>query len=322
MSKRRISLQQSNRIQQKQTRYQHRIDLDTNNTLMEGLVIKRYSRLALIEDIQGNRLRCSIRPDIHSLVAGDRVVWQSEGNNQGVILSVSPRTSVLNRPDARGVIKPVAANITQVMIVVAPIPEISWTLLDSYLIMAETLRLNACIVFNKTDLPCDEVKHQILSIYEPLGYSIVFISKQCADHDDLLAQSLNGQTSVFVGQSGVGKSSIISRILPSELDIQTGEVSEHSNLGCHTTSNSCLYHLTGGGHLIDSPGVRELNLHDLPVRNITDGFREFRAFMSQCQFRNCNHLDAPRCAVQKALNEGLVSQARYDSYVKLAAKFT
>lgn len=322
MSKRRISLQQSNRIQQKQTRYRHRVGLDTNTTLIEGLVIKRYSHLALIEDNQGNRLRCSIRPDIHSLVAGDRVVWQSEGHNHGVVLSVSPRTSVLNRPDIRGVLKPVAANITQVMIVVAPIPEISWTLLDSYLIMAETLQLNACIVLNKTDIPCDTVKHQILSIYEPLGYSIVFISKKCADHDSLLTKSLNGQTSVFVGQSGVGKSSIISRILPSELDIQTGEISEHSNLGCHTTSNSCLYHLTGGGHLIDSPGVRELNLHDLPVRNITEGFREFRALISQCQFRNCNHLNAPGCAVQKALNEGLVSQARYDSYVKLAAKFT
>lgn len=321
MSKRRINLQQSNRIQQKQTRYQHRVGLDTNATLMEGLVIKRYSRLALIEDNQGNRLRCSIRPDIHSLVAGDRVVWQSEGHNQGVVLSVSPRTSILNRPDARGVLKPVAANITQVMIVVAPIPEISWTLLDSYLIMTEALQLNACIVFNKTDLPCDEVKHQIISIYEPLGYSIVFISKECGGNDSLLEQSLNGQTSVFVGQSGVGKSSIISRILPSELDIQTGEISEHSNLGCHTTSNSCLYHLTGGGHLIDSPGVRELNLHDMPARNIAEGFREFRPLITQCQFRNCNHQNAPGCAVQKALNDGLVSQARYDSYVKLAAKF-
>ena len=321
MSKRRISNQQSNRIQQKQTRYQHRAGLDANTTLTEGLVIKRYSRLALIEDNQGNRLRCSIRPDIHSLVAGDRVIWQSEGHDHGVVLSVSPRESVLNRPDFRGALKPVAANITQVMIVIAPIPEISWALLDSYLVMAEALQLKACIVLNKTDIPCEESKQRILSIYEPLGYSVLFISKQSVAHDSLLAASLNGQTSVFVGQSGVGKSSIISRILPSELDIQTGEVSAHSNLGCHTTSNSCLYHLTSGGHLIDSPGVREFNLHDMPVRNIAEGFREFRTLITQCQFRNCNHQNAPGCAIMKALNEGLVSQARYDSYVKLASKF-
>lgn len=321
MSKRRISQQQSHRIHQKQSRYQQRAASESPEMLTEGLVIKRYSRLALIEDPSGNRLRCAIRPDIESLVAGDRVIWQPEGQESGVVLSVSPRQSVLNRADFRGILKPVAANITQVMIVIAPVPDISWALLDSYLVMTESLQMHACIVLNKTDLACDTAKERLQTLYKPLGYSILHVSRDNNAQQAELLATLNGQTSVFVGQSGVGKSSIISRILPQQNDIITGDVSEHSNLGRHTTSNSCLYHLAGGGHLIDSPGVREFSLSDMPIRNIAEGFREFRTYITECQFRNCNHQNAPGCAVMKALHQGDISQERYDSYVKLALKF-
>lgn len=321
MSKRRISHQQSHRIHKKQTRYQERAASASPETLTEGLVIKRFSRLALIEDSTGHRLRCTIRPDIQSLVSGDRVIWQPEGQDQGVVLSVIPRSSVLSRPDFRGVLKPVAANITQVMIVVAPVPEITWVLLDSYLVMTESLHLNACIVLNKTDLPCEAVKTRLEALYPPLGYPVLYLSRQNSAQQAELMATLNGQTSVFVGQSGVGKSSIISRILPQQDDIQTGEISEHSNLGRHTTSNSCLYHLTGGGHLIDSPGVREFGLSDMPIRNIADGFREFHDFITACQFRNCNHQNAQGCAVMQAVSQGTISQERYDSFVNLALKF-
>ncbi len=339
MSKRQISHQQSHRIYRKQTRYQEQATSATPESLSEGLVIKRFSRLALIEDSQGHRLRCSIRPDIHSLVAGDRVIWQPEGHHQGVVLSVLPRQSVLNRPDYRGILKPVAANITQVLIVVAPIPEISWTLLDSYLVMTESLQLQTCIVLNKTDIdsplqmseahtPTSEstlagltIREQLSAIYQPLGYTILPLSRENKSSYVALMKILNGQTSVFVGQSGVGKSSIISCILPEQMDIQISEVSESSNLGRHTTSNSCLYHLANGGHLIDSPGVREFGLWDMPVRNIAEGFREFRPYSAQCQFRNCNHQNTPGCAVIQALHEGKIHQNRYHSYIKLALKF-
>lgn len=321
MSKRRISHQQSHRIHQKQARYQERATSTSPAQLTEGLVIKRYSRLALIEENSGARRRCAIRPDIESLVAGDRVIWQPEGEDSGVVLSVSPRQSVLSRPDFRGVLKPVAANITQVMIVVAPVPEISWSLLDSYLIMTESLQLHTCVVLNKTDLPCELIKEQLQRIYQPLGYPILYVSRENNAQQTELINTLNGHTSVFVGQSGVGKSSMIARILPKQNDILTGDVSEHSNLGRHTTSNSCLYHLSGGGHLIDSPGVREFGLSDMPIRNIAEGFREFRTYITECQFRNCNHQNAPGCAVIKALHQGKISRERYDSYVKLSLKF-
>lgn len=321
MSKRQINLQQSKRIHQKQARIQERAASHIPSPLSEGLVIKRYSRIALIEDLTGRRQRCAIRPDIQSLVAGDRVIWQPEGVDQGVVLSVSPRSSVLNRPDFRGVLKPVAANITQVLIVVAPVPEISWSLLDSYLVMTETLGINTCIVLNKADLDNEHsVKHQLTAIYQPLGYPILEVSRENLALQNDLLNILNNQTSVFVGQSGVGKSSIISRILPEENNIDTGAISEHSNLGRHTTSNSCLYHLTGGGHLIDSPGIREFSLADMPIRNIAEGFREFRHLIHQCQFRNCNHQNAKGCAILKARDENLIHPMRYDSFIKLVLK--
>lgn len=320
MSKRRISHQQASRIQQKQTRYQEHAGSNAHAALADGLVIARFSRHALIEQTNGESLRCTIRPDIQSLVAGDRIIWQPAGPHQGVVVSVYPRTSVLNRPDNRGVQKPVAANITQVMVTLAPLPAISWTLLDSYLVMAETLGIQACIVLNKTDLPCDTDKKQLAHQYAPLGYPIVTTQMNVVEGDKALMQALSDHTSVFVGQSGVGKSSIITRMIP-EAAILTGEVSTYSNLGCHTTSNSRLYHLPNGGHLIDSPGVREFGLWNMPARTIAEGFRELRPHIAHCQFRNCQHSNTPGCAVMTALEEGIVSRSRYDSYLKLIEKF-
>ena len=124
-----------------------------------------------------------------------------------------------------------------------------------------------------------------------------------------------------MGQSGVGKSSLITRVLPLELGIQTAAISTRTDLGCHTTSNSCLYHIPTGGALIDSPGVREFGLWHMPVTEIAKGYREFRPYLSQCKFRNCNHRDTLGCALVTAVNNTLVSRNRYDNYVKISTQF-
>lgn len=323
MSKRRISHQQSARIEKKQKQYRQRTETDNQNiATTNGLVIRRYSRHALVESSEGARIHCSIRPTIDSLVAGDHVIWQAEGDKQGVIVSRYPRHSVLGRPDKRGQLKPVAANISQVMIVIAPKPEISWALLDSYLVMAEYLHLQACIVLNKIDMPCNNLKQQLLQQYEHLGYTILFTSHDDQKHHKLLQSTLNNQTSVFVGQSGVGKSSLIAGILPLESEIQTGAISTRTELGTHTTSSSCLYHLPTGGALIDSPGVREFGLWHMPIAEIAKGYREFKPYISQCKFRNCNHLDNLGCALLAAVKENLITRNRYDNYVKIASQFS
>lgn len=319
MSKRRISKQQSARIEQIQQNYHE--NKKSHDDLADGLVITRFSKHVVVEDNQSKQIHCSIRPNLETLVAGDRVIWQAEGVNQGVVVSLYPRSSVLAKPSA-GLIKPVAANITQLIIVIAPKPEISWPLLDSYLVMAETLHLHAIILLNKTDLPCESLKEQLILDYGTLNYPILLINKNSSEGFEQLKYRLNHQISVFVGQSGVGKSSLISSILPHEQNISINELSEISELGRHTTSNSRYYHLPSGGALIDSPGVREFSLGHIETAEIVRGYPEFRPYLSQCKFRNCPHKDTPHCAIIKAKNEGLISEKRYENFIKLCAQYT
>lgn len=320
MSKRRLNKQQSARIEKQHQHYRHLQETEADKTLCEGLVITRYSRHAHIEDQEGHAIHCAIRPNLDSIVAGDRVVWQPEGPAQGTIVSIYPRHTVLGRPDAHGHIKPIAANISQIMVVVAPLPPISWLLLDSYLVMADSLKLPAVIVLNKTDLDITAIQHDLLHHYEPLGYPLVF-TNHLTDDLSPLQKHLRQQTSVFVGQSGVGKSSLIMRLLPHEASrIKTGEVSAQSQFGCHTTSNSQLFHLPSGGDLIDSPGVREFALWALPPASIAAGFREFKPYLGQCKFRDCTHMQAtPNCAILHALKTQQISLKRYENYVKIVS---
>ena len=321
MSKRRINKQQSARIEKVQQSYHTNKEANPMD-LADGLVISRFGKHVEIEDNQNKRINCSIRPNLDTLVAGDRVIWQTEGSSQGVVVSLYPRGSILARPTAAGLKKPVAANITQMIIVVAPKPEISWPLLDSYLIMAETLHLHAVILMNKTDLMSDELKNELLAGYQTLGYPVVFTSRLQLDSLDELKKVLNHQVSVFVGQSGVGKSSLIAGVLPHEKNIATKQISEISELGQHTTSNSRYYHLPTGGALIDSPGVREFSLWHMDVKTIAQGYTEFLPYISHCKYRNCLHIDTPHCALIEALNNGFISQKRYDNFIKLCKQPT
>lgn len=317
MSKRRLSKQQFTRIEKRQQAYQRHNAVENNDLTQDGVVIARYTRHANIENTQGKVIRCAIRPHIDSLVAGDRVVWQMESAHQGIILSRYPRDTVLSRPDTHQKMKPIAANISQIMIVIAPEPAISWSLLDSYLVMAEFLKIPSYIVLNKTDLPIESIYHVLLKYYEPLGYPILLINRN--RHEDIkLLKALKNQTSVFVGQSGVGKSSIISRLLPTEAyRIQTQALAERTLLGCHTTSHSELFHIPQGGHVIDSPGIRELCLQAHTPQDIAKGYREFLPYLNQCKFRDCRHINTPNCAVIQAVKNKLISHHRYESYVKM-----
>ncbi len=316
MKNRRISKQQQARIEKKQQSLRQK-DIVHDDLLCEGLVIMRHSKHAYVEDSKGNLIHCSIRPSVDSIVAGDRVIWQEDGYQNGVIVSRQPRKSVLGRPDANAKIKPIAANITQILIVIAPFPSTSWSLLDSYLVMSDFLNIAPFIILNKTDLPCDEIQTSLLKNYEPLGYPILFTNQKIID-DKKLKKILHNQTSVLVGQSGVGKSSIIAKILPEESNnIRTGGLSNANQTGCHTTSNSKFYHLTCGGAIIDSPGIRELSLWNMPNEQIAAGYREFKPYVSQCKFRNCSHKDTPGCAIINAVKNKIIDVNRYQNYLKM-----
>ncbi len=330
MAKRKLNRRQQWRIEKIQQERQQRaerkaaqqtVDNDDSQSLgveQEGLLVANYGASVEIEDNNGTSHRCLLRQNLPSLVTGDRVVWQpaSEG---GVVSALLPRRSVLSRPDQLGEQKPVAANIDQIMVVAAAAPEFSPELIDQYLAAAELAGIRPVLVFNKIDL-VDEAKRaaveELLQRYRHIGYDIVETSTKASHGLDRLRQQLQGKTSVFVGQSGVGKSSLVKALLP-EHEIVVGELSQQSGLGQHTTSTARLYHLPDGGTLIDSPGVREFRLWPMSRMELAHGFREFTHHLGKCRFRDCQHETEPQCALREAVERGEISVRRLESYLRL-----
>lgn len=313
MSKRRVTKQQARRIEN-----QHNLkEVDEKQNMFEGLVICRYHKHADVEDDRGIVHYCAIKPSIKSLVAGDKVIWKNATRQQGQIISRLPRNSVLARPNARGQLKPVAANVTRLIIVIAPKPEVSWTLLDCYLIMAEKLKIQPVIVLNKVDIDSSDTQNTLINEYKSIGYDVILTSIHDPKSIDSLKSSLENQISVFIGQSGVGKSSLISMILPEEEDIRTAELSENIHLGRHTTSLSKYYKLQENGAIIDSPGVREFSLGHLDKADILNGYPDLKPYTKNCQFRNCTHINEKNCGLKKAIDEGKLSHFRYQHFIKV-----
>ncbi|WP_097111445.1 small ribosomal subunit biogenesis GTPase RsgA [Arsukibacterium tuosuense] len=290
-----------------------------------GLVLSRFGQHADVEDSNGDVVRCSMRRTISSVVTGDKVVWrrarQSTGSIDGVIDAVEDRSSVLLRPDFYDGLKPVAANIDLMIIVSAILPALSLNIIDRYLVAAEMTHIKPLLVINKVDLLTDDQHLQLneqLSLYRKIGYDYLLVSAKSGQGMPELLQHIHSGTSIFVGQSGVGKSSLMNNLMPG-LTAATREVSENSGLGQHTTTVSRLYHLPEGGDLIDSPGIREFALWHLSEQEVTEGFIEFQPWLGRCKFRDCKHVNDPGCAIQHAVQQGEISSERYDSYLKILA---
>jgi len=300
------------------------MDDNTLGPSQEGLVISRFGQHADVEADDGSIHRCNLRRSINSLVTGDKVVWRQGNaiNNDrinGVIEAVHTRKSVLTRPDMYDGIKPIAANIDQVLIVTTTVPEFSTAILDRYLVAIEDTELNPVIILNKHDLLTDSDKSDIeaeLCNYQKLGYQVLYVSNKTQYGLEALQELLNDRVSIFVGQSGVGKSTLVNSLMP-EAKILTQEVSENSGLGQHTTTTARLYHFESGGKLIDSPGIREFSLWHLEPQRIAWCFTEFRKVLGTCKFRDCRHDNDPGCAIQKAAELGEITPQRLSSYHRI-----
>ncbi|CZF85107.1 small ribosomal subunit biogenesis GTPase RsgA [Grimontia marina] len=319
---RRVRTNQKKRIDRQQEEVQW--DESLLESAREGVVITRFGQHADIEDTQTGIIhRCNLRRSIESLVTGDKVIWRPGVETlqgiAGVVEAAHERHSVLTRPDYYDGVKPVAANIDQVVIVSAILPELSTNIIDRYLIATEQVGFKPLIVINKIDLLDDEdleMVKNILALYAEIGYEVLMVSQKNGEGVDELKARLADGTSIFVGQSGVGKSSLVNALLP-EVNADIGEVSENSGLGQHTTTTARLYHFPDGGDLIDSPGVREFGLWHLEPQQVTQGFKEFRKFLGGCKFRDCKHKDDPGCLLREAVEDGKVSVERFESYHKI-----
>ncbi|MBK1647962.1 ribosome small subunit-dependent GTPase A [Rhabdochromatium marinum] len=336
MPRRRLSEQQLKRIQAIQDRRRRQRETRAEQQLAEagaaedgaaqqGRVAVRHGANLAVEGADGQIIHCVSRRHIGDPVCGDRVIWQPTGAGTGVVIALEPRHSLLSRPDGGGRSKPLAANLTQIAVVFAPEPAPAGDLLDQYLIAAEHIGVQALLLCNKSDL-LDEHQHTqgffaSLAAYERIGYPLLYLSMHQRFGMASLLECLHHQTSLLVGQSGVGKSSITQALLPDQA-VQIGQLSRATGLGRHTTSTASCYRLPGGGHLIDSPGVRSFRLPPLSRAELEQGFREFRPHLGHCRFADCSHDAEPDCAIRAAVAAGQITPERLDIFHRLGKRLT
>jgi ribosome biogenesis GTPase len=281
-----------------------------------GLIVAAHGRRFIVDDPETGRIECVSRGKKSSIVCGDRVEFSIVSPGAGVIDKALPRSSLFFRSD-RFQTKAIAANATLIVIVAAPVPSYSLELIQRCLVAATSQNLPAVVVLNKSDLPSHGQAMNRLQAISNLGYPIVPL---CAKLDvSALRSILQGHTSLLVGQSGMGKSTLLNALLP-EAQVRTREISLSLDTGKHTTSHSELYRLNRDTALIDSPGLQEFALAHLNQDALQQAFPDFRPYLGKCRFRDCRHTAEPDCALTKTAAQGLISPDRLKLFRQLLAE--
>lgn len=333
MKKQKLNQRQLGRIRRKQGRHEalagetptpveEPLSPDQLGPEQAGLVISHFGQQLEIEALEGEHagsvFRCHQRRHIDIPVPGDRVIWQA-GESLGVVVALSPRTTLLERPTPYGGLRPVAANTDLLLLVIAPLPAPIDSLIDRYLVAAHQSGLEVLILLNKQDTvtEADEAPlRELLALYGGIGYRTQRVSATTGEGLPGLHEALQGHTSIVAGQSGVGKSALVNALLP-EVNTPVGDVSAANARGRHTTTTARLFHLPGGGRLIDSPGIREFGLWHFSDDQLVAGFREISSRVGHCRFRDCSHQREPGCALRDAVEAGEIHPRRLRSFLNL-----
>lgn len=285
-------------------------------------------------DAEGKQYLCSLKGFLKKeksltknlIAVGDIVHFSISSEKEGAIVQVAPRTSLLSRTDISGKKEQlIAVNIDIAVISVSLVePPLKPSLVDRYLIAAEKGNLHPIIVINKVDLleiASEEEKNMyrdFLAAYEPLGYPILSISTKTGVGLEALRSVLRNKTSVFSGQSGVGKSSLLNACFG--LSLKTGELTQKTAKGAHTTSMAELLALPGGGYSVDTPGIRSFGIWSLKKEEVIEHFRDLSALRKKCKFPDCSHTQEPDCAVIRGIEKGKIPLLRYESYLSLLSE--
>ncbi len=303
---------------------------------MKGLVIKStgswYQVRAENNEVIACRIKGKFRLDgikhTNPIAVGDIVEYEIEANNEqvtAVINKIYDRKNYIIRK-ASNLSKQthiIASNIDQAMLVASLVhPQTSLGFIDRFIMTAEAYHIPAVIIFNKSDLCSGELKEilaETMKIYSQIGYTCFETSVVDGQNTEKLKSLLHDKTTLVAGQSGVGKSSLLNKISHG-LNLRIGDISAFSQKGTHTTTFAEMFELSFGGNIIDTPGIKEFGIVDFNESEISHYFKEFRKYIPQCRFNNCKHLNEPDCAVKTAVNNQLISDERYQSYLNILTK--
>ena len=281
-------------------------------------VIATYSRRMGLRLSNGEVVDARIKGKRIKAVCGDSVIAEKiENESDWLITKINDRRNELTRPNMRGQVEVLAANIDTLVVVASVSPPPDWYIVDRYICAAEIMGVNVLVVFNKTDLlEGHDIEIPELGEYRDIGLAVLECSAETGKGIDEIRNALSGQCAIVVGQSGVGKSSLINQMI-SDSQQRTADISSKTGEGRHTTVNSVMIPLQGGGSVIDSPGVRDYAPALATSTDAALGFREIAAAAQSCRFSNCRHLREPGCAVKNAVDEDTISYRRYESFKRV-----